>query len=363
MRAASVRCAWSGAPASAASVSRPPPTARRSDASRGSSPAAGSARATWSTPSTTSSTSAASRTRAAPSCEQRVRAARPPRRHRPRQGAHVAPEVGGDLGGDERARAFGGLDHDGHVPERGDRAVARREAPPERREPGRHLGHDAALVEDAPVQPALARRIRHVGAAGEHGDRCGPAVERAGVGGAVDPERHSADDPDAGGADPARERPRDLVALGRRAARADDRHQRRIGPVRAAREADEPADRIGRRGDEENDRRVAEIVQPHRVGGVVPADGGECRRVGRRAEVARVGVLELRRDVAAGARAERLDQPLRGQREQLAQHALLVARDLDRAAEAGHEPRSPEAGVAGVDGHATASPSRSCSWR
>ena len=49
------------------------------------------------------------------------------------------------------------------------------------------------------------------------------ARKRARVGGGVDPQRHAADDGDAGRAESAPERAGDLGAVARRAARADDR--------------------------------------------------------------------------------------------------------------------------------------------
>ena len=83
--------------------------------------------------------------------------------------APTAPaEVLRELGRDERARALRRLDDDRQRRQPGDDAVARREAPAQRREPRRHLGDRGLRAHDRAVQRALARRVRDVGAAGEH---------------------------------------------------------------------------------------------------------------------------------------------------------------------------------------------------
>ena len=138
--------------------------------------------------------------------------------------------------------------------EPGDEPVAREEAPAVRREARRQLGdHAAARRRSAACRRALARRVRHVGAAGEHGDRRrrSPAARSAPsrVGGRVDAQRHAGDD-----GQPAAARPRpsdagDLEPVGRAAARADDRDAARA--PRARRVA----------GDVQHGRRVGELAQ------------------------------------------------------------------------------------------------------
>ncbi len=219
------------------------------------------------------------------------------------------------------------------------------------------------MLDDPAVERALAGGIRDVGAAREDGDRARARVERAGVGRAVDPERHPADDPDAGGGDRARERAGDLVALGRRPARADDRDRGRAVVERAAREPREAVERVGRRGDEEDGGGVAQVEEARRVAGLVAADGGQAARGRGGPHPVRVAAPGLLGHVAGAARRQRGDEPLVGEREQLAQDPLLVARDLDRAREVGDERGPAQTGVARVEAHATASPPRSCSWR
>ncbi len=82
-----------------------------------------------------------------------------------------------------------------------------------------------------------------------------PSLERAEVRGGVDPERHAGDDGHAGAGQRAAERARDLEAVGRRAAGADDRDRL------AGRE------RGGRAGDVEDRRRVGELAQALGVAG------------------------------------------------------------------------------------------------
>ena len=78
-----------------------------------------------------------------------------------------------------------------------------------------------------------------VGPAGEDRDgrRADVRVERADVRGRVDAERHAGDDGHPGGGEPAPERARDLDAVRRAAARADDRHPVAARPARASRPA------------------------------------------------------------------------------------------------------------------------------
>ena len=114
--------------------------------------------------------------------EQLVRARGGARGHRAGDGGDGAAEVGGEVGGDERAGARGGLDDDRQRRERGDDAVAGGEAPAVAAEAGRHLGDDGAGRDQPGVEVAHARGVRGLGAAGEHGDgrraRCASSAPR-----------------------------------------------------------------------------------------------------------------------------------------------------------------------------------------
>ena len=71
-----------------------------------------------------------------------------------------ATEVGGEVGGDQRARPGRRLDHDRDGRERGDDAVAGREAPAVAGEAGRHLRHHGPRLDEPRVQAPHPRRIR-----------------------------------------------------------------------------------------------------------------------------------------------------------------------------------------------------------
>ena len=98
------------------------------------------------------------------------------------------------------------------------------------------------------------------------------------------------------------------------------------------------------------------------IGVVVAAHDSEAGAIGGGPQPGRVDALELAGDRRARAAAETVDELLGGQREELAQRALLAAGELDRAGQPRDQPRPPQAGVAGV-GHAASPSARSWSWR
>ena len=124
--------------------------------------------------------------------------------------------------GDQRARAFGGLDDDDAERQAGNQPVAAREIAPARLPAERHFGDGGAGRQDGVEQVGMFRRIDAVLAAGEH--RHGTAFEAGAVGGRVDAARQPGDDGEAGLAEIAREPLGELDAGGRGVARADDGH-------------------------------------------------------------------------------------------------------------------------------------------
>ncbi len=94
--------------------------------------------------------------------------------------------------------------------------------------PGGNSETTAPRGDDAVVQRPPRRGIGAVGPGAEDGDRAAVGLERAGVGGGVDPERQPGDHRDPGGRQPAPERAGDLEPVGRSAAGADDRHARSL---------------------------------------------------------------------------------------------------------------------------------------
>ena len=97
---------------------------------------------------------------------------------------------------------------------------------------------------------ALARRVRDVGAAASTATTPPGRLQRAGVRGGVDAERQPGHHRHAGGRQAAPERARDLEAVRRGAAGADDRHRVRPSsassrPARAAPRAGRPARAAG----------------------------------------------------------------------------------------------------------------------
>ena len=111
-----------------------------------------------------------------------------------------------------------GLDHDRHVGKRRDDPVAGREAPAPDGLPGRQLRDDHAVVGDE--RPCRARRLaadRATSAPPPSTATVRPtALERSGVRGAVDAQRHPADDGDAGRGKAAPEGASDLKPFRRR---------------------------------------------------------------------------------------------------------------------------------------------------
>ena len=150
----------------------------------------------------------------------------------PGNGAEVAAEVRGEVGGDQRAGALGGLDDDRHPRQRGHDPVAGREGPAPGAGPGRQLGEDEAVLADPPPERAVRRRVGDVGAAAEDGDRA-PGSSAPAVGAGVDAEGEAADDDQPGRGQVAAELAGDLAAVGARAAGADDGDDAR--PARRAR--------------------------------------------------------------------------------------------------------------------------------
>ena len=211
-----------------------------------------------------SSTSRASRTTPAPAASSPFVPAEKRDVTGPGHGADGPAELRGEVGRRERAGALGGLDDDGQRREAGDDPVAGDEAPAERGEARRQLGHDAAALDDPRVEAAARRRVRHVGAR-RRGRRPGAAAsrarrtarrERAGASSARRPDGPAAsascssaptcaaestpiampgDHRHAGGGEAAAERARDLEPVGRAAAGADDRDARRPARARAGR--------------------------------------------------------------------------------------------------------------------------------
>ena len=240
--------------------------------------------------------------------------------------------------------------------------VARGEVPPKRLEARRQLGDDAPLSADPLVEPALARRVGHVRAAGQHGDRVRAGVERARVRRAVDPQGHPADHGHARRTQAPAQAPRDLDSLARRPAGANDRHRVRAIVQRAAHGPHEPPGRIAGRGHEEHGRGVREIAHAVGVGRIVPTDRLEIRALDRRAQVGRAQALDLLEDRVVRAAAETGDEPLGRQGQDLPERTAPAAGHVDGPGQPGDEPGPPQAGVARAR-HATSPSASSWSWR
>ena len=168
-----------------------PPRAAGAGPDRAAGAAAASGSRDASAPNSRSRTSRASRMTRRPRVQELVGAGGVAAGHGPWDGGDGAAEVRGEVGGDEGARAGGGLDDDRDGRERGDDAVARGEAPAVAAEAGRHLRHHRARIDEPRVQVAHAGGIRGLGAAREDGDgrRGSPAGRRRSRGGGWTPIR------------------------------------------------------------------------------------------------------------------------------------------------------------------------------
>jgi hypothetical protein len=127
-------------------------------------------------------------------------------------------------GGDQGAGALRRLDDHDSASERGDGRVPLREHPALCRHERRVLGDEAAPLPDLRGEPpAPTVRIERREALAENGHGFAARVQRAGVRGGVDPLGQAGHDDDARLGAGDRELARDTLAVGRHAARADDR--------------------------------------------------------------------------------------------------------------------------------------------
>ena len=284
---------------------------------------------------------------------------RAPGQRRAGHGRDLAAEVGGDLGGDQRARALRGLDDDGR--RRRGAAIVRLRAGKHQRCGAKPGGSSESTQCRAASSRCSARLLAGearsappastatVGAAG---------LERPGVGGAVDAEGHAADDGDAGR----------RQARGRARARPRGRPRRRGGcrrpPPRGRRRrrsADERGQTAGIAGDVQDGGRV--------VRGRAGAPGRR-RRAGRRARARRARGrpqapgLDRRELAARPAAAARRRAPRRARRRSSASTARSRPPASRRAPARGGRPggrpatcaagtrrrpsRAPPGGAAGV---------------
>jgi hypothetical protein len=108
---------------------------------------------------------------------------------------HLAPLVGGGAGGDERAGAFGGLDHHDAQRQARDDAVAGGEVAGLRLEPDGMLAQPQALGGDVGGELPVLGRVDVVHATGHHGH--GAGGERGPVRGRVHPAGEARDDGEA----------------------------------------------------------------------------------------------------------------------------------------------------------------------
>jgi hypothetical protein len=109
------------------------------------------------------------------------------------QGEYLAAGVGGQATGDQRAAAFGRLHDHGAQGQAGDDPVARREVLAQWRCSRRVFADDGAFGGDARSECVIGFGIHLVQAGGDDGDRAA-VIERAAVGGRVDPLRQPATD-------------------------------------------------------------------------------------------------------------------------------------------------------------------------
>ena len=262
----------------------------------------------------------------------------------PRHDRDIAPEVGGDLGGEQRAGSFSRLDDHDDAGERGDDPLGGKEAPaPGRGEPGRELRDRGTMQKDAVVQVVELAGVGDLGCAAGNCDRASAGVQRAVVGDPVDSLVQPADDRHSGCGEVAGERERHLV---------------RVPAMRPFPEegdygcGEQFAQPLGLAGRVEHRGRGGQLREGRRVAGVVAADrarhptGGRVAGAGAagRVDLAqnRVEVLDPGADVL-GSLAEVLDpdsaaEPLVGEREQLQQRlAREWLQALDRGCERGDQ--------------------------
>jgi hypothetical protein len=102
-------------------------------------------------------------------------------------------------------------------------AVPRREAPRRRLDARLVLGHQERVFANCACELGVRRRIVTVDAAAEHRDGMAVRLEGSAVSLAVDSARKPADNDDTGTCEIAAEHARNLRAVGRASARANDR--------------------------------------------------------------------------------------------------------------------------------------------
>ena len=130
--------------------------------------------------------------------QQLVGSGRRSRIDRARHREQLDSAVTGLLGGDQAAAALAALDHDEHLDERGQDAVAQREAEGVGRRARWPLGDDRTAGADFGPQRRVLLGVRRVGTVADHGQRAGIGMrEGAAVGGAVDALRQTRHDGDA----------------------------------------------------------------------------------------------------------------------------------------------------------------------
>ncbi len=107
------------------------------------------------------------------------------RMDRARNGEHLAALLGGQPGGDERARLHGGLDHQRALRQPGNEAVALRKIGGQRRRAQAVFAHQGAAHQDAVRQIAVVLGVDTVQPGAHHRDGGRVGIERALVGRAV----------------------------------------------------------------------------------------------------------------------------------------------------------------------------------
>ena len=239
-------------------------------------------------------------------------------------------QLGGEVGGGERAGALRRLDHDRDAGEAGDDPVARDEAPAHGPKPG------GISDTTAPRSTTCAYSWRLLGGYGTSaplpdGDDGSAGLQRAGVRRGVDAEREARDHRHAGGGEAAAERAGDLEPVRGRAAGADDRH--RVLLIR------QPPGDVQHRG------RVGELAQPLRVGVVAAGRPALEPRPSRSAVPARASKSAYARSTAE--RAER-EQRLVRQRQHAGGHLALAPLHVEVARQVRDEGGAPQACVAGL---------------
>src|SRR5690606_30590306 len=123
---------------------------------------------------------------------------------------HLAALVGCSAGGDERARATCGLDHDDTKGQTRDNAVASREVVSPRLKAGWLLADEASALADGPVQVGVLRRIDDVESPSQNSN--GAGFEGGAVGGRINAQREPRYDDIAGLPQAGPELPRELLA-------------------------------------------------------------------------------------------------------------------------------------------------------